>query len=333
MIIFKNCKENDEMKLGGTKGSSCCSVNRPVFLPKMEGNKIGLSQSLKKEVKFQEKLIYIPGGEFLMGTEDKVGFPSDGEGPIRKVRVGSFYMDSHTVTNADFNEFIKETGYQTEAEQYGWSFVFCQFILPQLASQMQQVPGTPWWLVVPGANWYQPEGPGSDLKHRMDHPVIHVSWNDAKAFCDWAGKRLPTEQEWEYAARGGLEQKKYPWGDELMPNGEHYCNIWQGEFPRINTREDNYLGTAPVQSYHPNGFGLYQVVGNVWEWCSDWFSTNPSRILNPSHIHSQTPKVMRGGSFLCHESYCNRYRVAARSSNTIDSSTSNIGFRCVASVK
>ncbi len=180
------------------------------------------------------------------------------------------------------------------------------------------------------AYWFQPEGPGSTIDDRMDHPVIHVSWNDAKAFCDWAGKRLPTETEWEYAARGGLEQKKYPWGDELTPNGEHYCNIWQGDFPYKNTEEDGYLGTAPATSFPANGFGLYNVAGNVWEWCEDWFTNRSDREIDAKQINNQTPKVMRGGSYLCHKSYCNRYRVAARSSNTMDSSTGNLGFRCVA---
>ena len=160
----------------------------------------------------------------------------------------------------------------------------------------------------------------------MDHPVVHVSWNDAKAFCNWAGKRLPTEKEWEFAARGGLEQKKYVWGDELHPNGKHYCNIWQGAFPNTNTMEDGYLGTAPVDSFPPNGYGLHNMAGNVWEWCANWFDQSMNL---SSRVDLKAPKAMRGGSYLCHHSYCNRYRVAARSSNTMDSSTGNLGFRCV----
>jgi formylglycine-generating enzyme required for sulfatase activity len=160
--------------------------------------------------------------------------------------------------------------------------------------------------------------------------VVHVSWNDAQAYAQWAGKRLLTEAEWEFAARGGLEQKLYPWGDELTPDGQHLCNIWQGEFPRHNTLEDGFSGTCPIDAFPPNGYGLYSSVGNVWEWCSDWFTTEPAtRTGSDPHGPAEgAAKVMKGGSFLCHASYCNRYRVAARTSNTPDSSTSNIGFRC-----
>ena len=308
--------------------ASCCSVNRNSQSLQMKENKVQTIKKLDNEVKFKEKMVYLSGGEFIMGTNDHEGSPEDREGPARKIVVSPFYIDRHTVTNEEFMQFVQETGYKTEAEQFGWSFVFYHFVPKDVANVIQQVPGTPWWLVVEEAYWYQPEGYGSTIDNRMDHPVIQVSWNDAKAFCDWAGKRLPTEEEWEFAARGGLEQMKYAWGDELTPNGKHYCNIWQGRFPYENTNDDGYLGTAPAQSFPSNGFGLYNVAGNVWEWCSDWF-TDPARQIDLKESHSQASKVMRGGSYLCHESYCNRYRVAARSSNTPDSSTGNIGFRCV----
>jgi formylglycine-generating enzyme required for sulfatase activity len=278
-------------------------------------------------------MVKIPGGEFVMGTNEKDGFPNDGEGPVRKVKVNSFLIDRYVVTNQEFSCFVKETGYVTEAEKYNWSFVFHLFVPKSV--NMQRVPQTPWWFGVEGANWHQPEGPGSSIEGRENHPVIHVSWNDANAYCEWAGKRLPTEAEWEYAARGNLHQKKYPWGDELTPEGNHQCNIWQGDFPNINTEEDGYIGTAPAQSFSPNGYGLYNVSGNVWEWCSDWFARSHHKKGgrdNPKGPIDGVNKVMRGGSYLCHESYCNRYRVAARTSNTPDSSTGNIGFRCVADI-
>ncbi|MYL60011.1 SUMF1/EgtB/PvdO family nonheme iron enzyme [Virgibacillus halodenitrificans] len=312
-----------------TTKPSCCSASRGSIAK--EGT-VNQQATLKNTdgIKFKEKMVYLSGGEFLMGTEDRDGFSADNEGPIRKVNVKPFYIDKTSVSNREFKQFIDETGYMTDAEKYGWSFVFYKFLSEEQQRKFQQPQGTPWWFAVEKAYWYQPEGEGSGVEDRMDHPVIHVSWNDAKAFCDWAGKRLPTEKEWEFAARGGLEQKKYVWGDELHPNGEHYCNIWQGDFPRTNTEADGYLGTAPVESFPPNGYGLYNMAGNVWEWCSNWF--DKSLNLSPK-VDPQAPKAMRGGSYLCHYSYCNRYRVAARSSNTMDSSTGNLGFRCVRDAK
>lgn len=277
-------------------------------------------------------MIYLQGGTFLMGTDDRDGFPADGEGPVREVALDPFWVDPTTVTNAEFKKFIDETHYKTDAERYGWSFVFYGLLSEAMRNTHPQVAAqTPWWCAIPGATWDHPEGKDSEVIERMDHPVVHVSWNDAMAFCQWAGKRLPTEAEWEYAARGGLIQKKFPWGDELTPHGEQRCNIWQGHFPDYNSLEDGYLGTAPAKSFPPNNFGLYNMSGNVWEWCNDWFSPDfhqkDSRV-NPKGPQSGQSRVIRGGSFLCHHSYCNRYRVAARSSNTPDSTTSNMGFRC-----
>jgi formylglycine-generating enzyme required for sulfatase activity len=285
-----------------------------------------------------ETLVELSGGTFLMGTDDEVGFPEDGEGPVREVTLSPFAIDRHSVTNAQFGEFISDSGYVTEAERFGWSFVFHLFVPRKLLHKgtARKVPGLDWWYGVTGARWDQPEGPGSDIAERLDHPVVHVSWADAVAYCGWAGKRLPTEAEWEFAARGGLVQKRFVWGDELTPGGEHQCNIWQGTFPRINTHQDGHTGTAPAESYHPNGYGLYCMAGNVWEWCSDWWSTsfhvNGPR-ENPLGPPAGSSRVMRGGSYLCHDSYCNRYRVAARTSNTPDSSTGNLGFRTVADLE
>ena len=272
-----------------------------------------------------------------MGTDTLEGFPADGEGPIRSITLSPFAIDRDPVTNDRFQRFIDATGYRTEAETFGWSFVFWALIPPAKFEELVEdtVASAPWWCKVPGARWNEPEGPGSNLDGRGNHPAVHVSWQDASAFAAWAHKRLPTEAEWEYAARGGLEQKLYPWGDKLRPEGQHRCNIWQGIFPKTNTAEDGYVGTSPVDAYLPNDYGLYSITGNTWEWCSDWFDTDFHRTANPQNPQGPptgTARVMKGGSFLCHKSYCNRYRVAARTSNTPDSSASNIGFRCVALV-
>jgi formylglycine-generating enzyme required for sulfatase activity len=279
-------------------------------------------------------MLPLPGGKFLMGNADADGFAEDGEGPVREIELPPFAIDATTVTNEQFGRFVEATGYRTEAETFGWSFVFYKLLSDDvLATKPQLVAEAPWWCAIHGACWNHPGGPQTDLTGRMDHPVVHVSWNDAMAYCKWAGKRLPTEAEWEYAARGDLAQKRFPWGDELEPDGEYRCNIWHGRFPDVNTLEDGYLGTAPAKSFAPNGFGLHNMAGNVWEWCSDWFSPDFHRTgprSNPAGPPDGNARVMRGGSFLCHHSYCNRYRVAARYRNTPDSSTSHIGFRCVA---
>ncbi|MBP1972945.1 formylglycine-generating enzyme required for sulfatase activity [Cohnella thailandensis] len=276
-------------------------------------------------------MIKLDGGEFYMGTDTKEGFPSDGEGPVRLIKVSPFYISPHAVTNEQFRRFVDATGYVTEAEKFGWSYVFHLFVSEETKQQVNNVAqATPWWYVVHGASWSKPEGPDSNILERMDHPVVHVSWNDAQAYCRWTGQRLPSEAEWEYAARGGLDRKTYPWGDLLKQDGEHMCNIWQGKFPTKNNASDGYVGTAPVNAYKPNGYGLYNMAGNVWEWCEDWFSPqyhSKTASENPRFEQPTGRRSTRGGSYLCHRSYCNRYRVAARSSNTPDSSTGNMGFR------
>ncbi|WP_444544053.1 formylglycine-generating enzyme family protein [Paenibacillus nasutitermitis] len=284
----------------------------------------------------RDALVRIEGGVFRMGTNDPEGFPSDGEGPIREVRLDSFRISPYAVTNAEFRTFVDDTGYVTEAERFGWSYVFHLLASEETRERVKDVPQqVPWWLVVEGAYWAKPEGPDSTIEGRLDHPVVHISWNDAEAYCVWSGTRLPTEAEWEYAARGGLSGKTYPWGDLLKPDGKHRCNIWQGKFPVKNNASDGYVGTAPVDAYEPNGYGLYNVSGNVWEWCADWFSPGyhrQTRSENPRFTEETERRSMRGGSYLCHRSYCNRYRVAARSGNTPDSSTGNCGFRVAADI-
>lgn len=268
----------------------------------------------------EESLVTIPGGTFLMGSEAPESFLADGEGPVREVTVQPYRIDSIAVTNSQFGEFVDAAGYVTDAERFGWSFVFHSLVsrLALKRGHVRPVPGLDWWLGVQGAGWRHPEGKGSNIRGRDSHPVVHVSWNDAAAYARWAGKRLPTETEWEYAARGGLEQRRYPWGDELVPGGRHMCNIWQGEFPLRNTADDGYQGTCPVTAFEPNGYGLYNCSGNVWEWCQDRWQPGESG------------RVTRGGSYLCHYSYCNRYRVAARTKNTPETSTGHTGFRCAA---
>lgn len=311
---------------------SCCTPRRKnenTANTAMENN----PQTKVSALKHSDHMIELPGGEFLMGTDGNEGHPTDGEGPVRNVYLKPFAIDCYTVTNAQYLEFVNETNYITDAEKYGWSYVFHLLVSDDVKKQVVSTPrGTPWWYVVEGATWKQPEGKGSSIEQRMDHPVVHMSWNDAVAYCKWSGKRLPTEAEWEYAARGGLVQKKYPWGNKLTYKNKHLCNIWQGKFPIENTKKDGYVSTAPVNAFPPNGYGLYNVSGNVWEWCSDWFTNvHPKQdvIKNPTGPEKGNEKVMKGGSYLCHQSYCNRYRVAARTKNTADSSSGNIGFRCV----
>lgn len=274
--------------------------------------------------------VFLKGGSFIMGTSDRI-LLDDGERPERKAKVGAFHVDVGAVSNERFAAFINATGYKTEAEEFGWSFVFHQFL--DNPENYEGVLGTEWWRVVPGAYWAAPEGPGSDVDDRLDHPAVHISWNDAQQFARWAGGRLPTEQEWEFAARGGLERKRYPWGDE-DPNDQDFfpCNIWQGNFPHINSSADGYQGTAPVKSFEPNGYGLYNMVGNAWEWTQDVYRIKSMRKgakRKMDELKNEPSKVIKGGSYLCHKSYCFRYRVAARSHNTPDSATGHMGFRLV----
>jgi sulfatase modifying factor 1 len=251
------------------------------------------------------------------------------------VTLSPFGLDATAVTNAAFATFVKETGHVTDAERWGSSAVFHLAFTGDRADVLTSVDGAGWWLGVRDACWRRPEGPGSSIGDRAHHPVVHVSWHDAQAYAAWAGKRLPTEAEWEYAARGGLEGARFPWGDELLPGGRWPLNVWQGRFPTHNTGEDGFLTTAPVKSYRPNGHGLWQMVGNVWEWCADRFSPDTyarGEAVDPTGPDEDSAvgdaRVMRGGSYLCHASYCYRYRVAARSSNTPESSSGNLGFRC-----
>src|SRR5262245_20449443 len=272
----------------------------------------------------------LPGDRFTMGSEDRWAYPADGEAPVREFSLDPFLIDTTAVSNEAFSAFAEESGYVSEAERFGWSFVFGG-LLPDDFPPTEAVAQTPWWRKVEGADWRHPEGRQSSLEGRGDHPVVHVSWNDARAFCTWAGKRLPTEAEWEFAARGGLEGKVFPWGDEREPGGEHRMNVWQGRFPVENTAADGHYGACPVDAFPANGYGLRNMTGNVWEWTADWFEPDfrsRDREHDPRGPASGDAKVQKGGSYLCHDSYCRRYRVAARQGNSPDGSTGNLGFRC-----
>jgi sulfatase modifying factor 1 len=277
-----------------------------------------------------EGMVRLAAGTFLMGSQDVWAVPGDGEAPVHEVSLRPYQIDRFAVSNGEFAAFVDAAGHVTDAARFGWSFVFAG-LLPAEFPTTRGAVHAPWWRQVHGASWQHPEGPQSDIAERLDHPVVHVSWNDARAYATWAGKRLPTEAEWEYAARGGFQQRAFPWGDELTPGGEHRMNVWQGSFPDRNTGEDGWYGTAPVGAYPPNGHGMSNVCGNVWEWCADWFSPAyyaGSPREDPPGPASGAGRVIRGGSYLCHASYCRRYRVAARCASTPDSSTGNQGFRC-----
>lgn len=263
----------------------------------------------------------IPGGEYQIGTNSP-HFVDDKESPEFDVKINDFYMDKYEVSNRRFMEFVKATNFITETEKFGDSFVFKSFLSDQMRDEYNdyRVASAPWWYKVKGVDWQHPYGPESDVKDILDHPVVHVTWNDAVAFCAWEGKRLPTEAEWEVTCRGKKKRKLFPWGSKLMPKDQHWLNIWQGGFPDDNTKEDGYPGTCPVDRFKQNIFDMYNIVGNVWEWTSSMWDENDRS--NPPN------RVKKGGSYLCHESYCYRYRCAARSQNTEDSSAGNLGFRC-----
>ncbi|TAP40068.1 formylglycine-generating enzyme family protein [Arthrobacter sp. S39] len=303
---------------------SCCAPSRAA------GS--GQRQVIDAVGRSSHEDVPLAGGGFQMGDAFGEGYPSDGEVPVHEVRLPPFRIDATAVTNRMFGAFVADTGYRTEAEQFGTSAVFHLLLEAPANDVLGAAERAPWWLNVRGADWAHPGGADSHWADVPDHPVVHVSHHDALAYCSWAGRRLPTEAEWEFAARGGLAGKRYAWGDELTPGGGHRCNIWQGTFPGTNTAQDGFSGTAPVKSFAPNGYGLYETAGNVWEWCADWFLPKYYRnspVDNPQGPTIGAGRVMRGGSYLCHDSYCNRYRVAARTSNTPESSSGNCGFRTV----
>lgn len=306
--------------------TACCtpSADRPPL------NAHHLNVSTQAALRVSEDAIDIPGGTGFVGTNDPQ-LPVDGESPMRKVKIRPFRMGATAVTNAQFKTFVDTTGFVTEAERFGWSFVFWSQV-PKHLGPTEAVPEVNWWRRVDGSNWRNINGPGTEGEAwHPDHPVVHISWNDARAYAEWAGGRLPTEAEWEHAARGGLGDVRFPWGD-AEPDDVHHtpCNIWQGQFPNLNTGQDGYLTTAPAQSFQPNGYGLYNLAGNVWEWTADPYRVRSLKKSVKDRLEAMKGyKLSKGGSFLCHKSYCYRYRIAARSGNSPDSATTHHGFRMV----
>ena len=306
------------------------------------------SRNAYAPVPVPEGMTWIPGGTFVMGTN--AGYPE--EAPPHRVRVDGFLMDTHEVTNRQFAQFIDDTGYVTVAERTPRAEDYpdapadmlvpasAVFTHPETITNLQD--WSQWWALIPGAAWNHPEGPESDIEELLDHPVAHIAWEDATAYAQWAGKRLPTEAQWEFAARGGQANRAYPWGEDLNPNGLTMANTWQGTFPVGNTKNDAYTGSAPVGTYPANAYGLHDMAGNVWEWCADWYAddwydrspqSNPTGPKRSNIIDQHSPdmprRITRGGSFLCAPNYCTRYRVAARMPVTPDSSLAHLGFRCV----
>jgi len=306
-----------------------------------------------KGLSHYKEMTLIPAGTFWMGCEEKSFIDVR---PVHKVHIDSFFLDTKLVTNEQFAQFVQATGYVTVAEQKPDARDFpgapAENLVP--GSLVFSPPAQPvslgshyrWWRYVPGASWKHPEGAGSSLKGRESYPVVQVAWPDALAYAKWAGKRLPTEAEFEYAARGGLDRKIYSWGDDLKPDGSWRANVWQGIFPVHNSREDGFCGTSPVGSFAPNGYGLYDMTGNVWEWCSDWYQADYYQSFSPGEVayNPQGPeesldplepgvlkRVLRGGSFLCTDQYCARYLVGARGKGEVNSGLSNVGFRCAKS--
>ena len=278
------------------------------------------------QVASRAEAVLIKGGRSFVGVNYPV-IPADGEGPERPVKLNDFLLEPCTVTVERFAQFVAATGYRTQAEQFGWSSVF---VGGGNGPGQAVGAGLSWWHRVDGASWQHPEGPGSSVAERMDHPVTHVSVVDAEAFAQWAGGRLPSEAEWEHAARGGAQRRRFPWGDEEPDDEQIFCNIWQGQFPRLNTGRDGYEGTAPARSFAPNALGLYNMVGNVWEWTAEPFrirSVSLKARERNEMARQHGERLLKGGSFLCHKSYCFRYRIAARMGLSADSSASNVGFR------
>ncbi|MBB3054620.1 formylglycine-generating enzyme family protein [Mucilaginibacter gotjawali] len=365
LLLYFGCKQktaqvvNIQSTLKLPEVALCCESNIPARFVSLSSSFSNPAVSIAAKPS-HNGMVWIKTGTFMMGGDNNQA--ADDEYPKHKVTVDGFWMDTTEVTNAEFAKFVRATGYITTAERKpDWNALKKQlppgtakpddnllvaaslvFDPPNHAVDLNDY--TQWWLWKKGANWRHPHGSGSNIKGKEHYPVVHVSWFDAVAYSKWAGKRLPTEAEWEWAARGGLQNKIYPWGNEAVDEGKPKANTWQGHFPYQNTLRDKFYGLAPVASFPANGFGLYDMAGNVWEWCADYYnntyyqSTNrPGGIKNPQGpLKSYDPaepyakkRVIRGGSFLCNESYCSGYRVSRRMKSSEDSGLEHVGFRCV----
>ena len=315
------------MAESGLETAGCCvskpkiqsqfSLDVATFIPTIE-----LPQRLQR----CQYPVRLEGGHFFMGCDHTQASSEDACSPAFDVTVRPFSIAPFAVTNAEFSAFVTATGYRSDAESCGWSMVFYNQLDPDLPTQA--VKDTPWWRVVHGACWHRPAGLGSEHTCLADHPVVHVSWQDAAAFCNWSGARLPSEAEWEYAARGGRGRQNYPWGNEFRPDGTTRCNTWQGSFPHPDSAPGADSGTVPVDAFEANDFGLWNIVGNVWEWCGNSFvphvGFNDLEDFPPQHS-----KAIRGGSWLCHANYCARYKVYSRTGSGLDTTAAHIGFRVV----
>ncbi len=316
----------------GMHDMSCCPPRDCHQVPGAPGASLGKMPGASGPM--PDRFVRLEACVTSIGTDSPV-LLEDGEGPVRTARLRAFAIDPFAVTNRWFAAFVAATGYVTEAEQFNSSFVFYQFVPAELAAT-RRVAQAPWWRFVVGADWAHPEGPGSTIGDRLDHPVVHISFRDAQLFAAWAGGRLPTEAEWEHAARGGIADARFPWGMTEPDDRSFFpCNIWQGRFPEENTAADGHRGTAPVGAFSANGYGLFNMAGNVWEWCADPFRvrsmSRQARARNEQSSKSGE-RVAKGGSYMCHQSYCYRYRIAARSGLSGTSSAGHTGFRVVFNV-
>jgi len=367
LVSCNNIKENKNVvatdadsAMQNDSSKMCCEGNIPSRFGNLTTNADSINNSSATKSNNHEGMVWIEGGTFMMGADNKQASPD--EYPKHKVTVGGFWMDVTEVTNAQFAQFVNATNYITTAEKdLDWNEIKKQvepgtpkppdsmlkaasLVFKPAQSEVNLKDPGQWWEWKQGANWKHPEGPGSNIKGKENHPVVHVGWDDAVAYSKWANKRLPTEAEWEYASRGGLKNNIYNWGNENVDAGKPRCNYWQGTFPNKNDMKDGFYKSAPVKSFRPNGYGLYNIAGNVWEWCADWYHNDyykqvnfPQGIINPKgpgkSFDPEEPyspkRVTRGGSFLCNESYCSGYRCARRMKSSPDTGLEHLGFRCV----